>query len=191
MIDQAQLIALLKGHGAYILTPLAVIEGPVVTVIAGWLASIGVINLAKAYVLVVVADLVGDSILYLLGRYAPLALPQSWRNRIGASPRNLVRLRQSFRDTGPKILMIGKITHAAGFAALFAAGTARMRFGTFLLFNLLATLPKSAAFLALGYLVGTAVTNAGDWISALSAVGLAVAGLILWRYLRQRETLSS
>lgn len=182
MMDQAQLLTLLHDNGVAILAPLAVLEGPVVTILAGWLASIGVIGLYKAYMVVVLADLVGDSGFYLLGRFAPNAVPGRLRARLGLSPRGLVRMRSNFRTQGPRILLIGKITHAAGFAVLIAAGMARMRFGTFLLFNLLGTLPKSAAFLALGYVVGSATARIENWLTAVSVIVLALAALWALRH---------
>ena len=69
-------LQLLQAHGLLLLFPLAVIEGPIVTVVAGWLARLGHFRLEWAMPILILADLVGDSLLYGLGRAGPDVLPQ-------------------------------------------------------------------------------------------------------------------
>lgn len=183
MIGGADLLALLSTHGIAILAPLAVIEGPIVTVIAAWLASLGLLNLWEVLICVVLADLVGDSLLYLAGRFGLDWMPLGWRKSLLLNQRKLVRLIRLFQTNGAKMLMIGKLTHGAGFAVLLAAGAARMPFLPFLTVNLVATVPKSLAFVALGYLAGAAYGEISIGIYWLSlAVIVALAAAILLRH---------
>lgn len=55
-----QIILLLTAHKYLFLFPAAVVEGPIVTVIAGFLSSLGIFNIFIAYAVVVVSDIVGD-----------------------------------------------------------------------------------------------------------------------------------
>jgi membrane-associated protein len=188
MIGSATLTSLIASHGIAILAPLAVIEGPIVTVVAAYLARLSLLNLADVIICVIIADLVGDCLFYWLGRSAPGWLPAWFRERIGASPARIEQLSRTFRDKGMRVLVIGKLTHAAGFAALLAAGAARMPLASFLLANLLATIPKSLALVALGYAFGGAHDLIASWLSAGSIVIFAVLalGLIAFIYLRRR-----
>ncbi len=91
------------------------------------------------------------------------------------------------------MLVVGKLTHAAGFAVLTAAGAARMPFGRFLAINFAATIPKSLFFLALGLFFGAAHSRIATWLSTGSSIllGIAVAALgviVLWRCLKRRKT---
>ena len=61
--SEIDLLALLNAYGIAILAPLAIIEGPIVTVIAAWLASLGLLNLWEVLICVILADLVGDSLI--------------------------------------------------------------------------------------------------------------------------------
>ena len=45
MIDHATLVSVMSSYGMWVLTPLAVVEGPIVTVIAGYLASRSILSL--------------------------------------------------------------------------------------------------------------------------------------------------
>jgi membrane-associated protein len=186
MIASADLPALLTDHGIVILALLAIVEGPIVTVIAAWLASRGILDLRQVIVCVILADLVGDSLLYLVGRFGLRAMPVRWRTRLGLPPRRLVRLVRLFRQRGPMILVFGKLTHAAGLAILIAAGAARMPFASFLMANLIGTVPKSLSLAALGYVAGAAYGRIADWLfwaSAAIVVALIAAALMLRRRL--------
>lgn len=181
MTDPTQILTLVSSHGLIVLTVLAILEGPIITVIAAWLASTGVLSLPGVFVCVVLGDLIGDTALYLAGRFAPGFLPPRWTRRMGLHPRRVAPLLRNFRDNGPRLLAIGKLTHAAGFAVLIAAGVARVPFGRFLAVNLMATVPKSMVFIALGYLAGSAFAAIGQWLFVASVVVIAViaAGLFV------------
>ena len=182
--NEIDLLALLNIYGIAILAPLAIIEGPIVTVIAAWLASLGLLNLWEVLICVILADLVGDSLMYLAGRFGLDWIPARWRMGLRLNRRRLVRLARMFQTDGIKILIIGKLTHAAGFAVLLAAGAARMPFLTFLTANFFATLPKCLALAAIGYFAGAAYGQISSGIYWLSLAAIAV--LILAALLRHR-----
>ena len=173
---------LISNYGIAILAPLAVIEGPIVTIIAAYLASQSLLRLSDVIVCVILADLVGDGLHYALGRYGLKKLSPKWRARFGLSRGRLATLIRAFRKNGVRMLLIGKLTHAAGFAVLIAAGAARMPFGRFILANLVATIPKSLAFVAVGYLFGSAHERIALWLSnaTLALIGLGAFGFVIW-----------
>jgi membrane protein DedA with SNARE-associated domain len=177
-------IQLVQAHGLLLLAPLSVLEGPIVTVIAGYLASLGLLNTAGALAVVVAGDLVGDALLYLAGRKGIRRMPQRWRDRLGLNAGRVEALTDHFGMHGGRTLVIGKLTHSAGAAVLVAAGAARMPVGAFLWWNFVATLPKSAAFLALGYAFGAAYAQIDAWIFRVSLIllaALAVGAALWWR----------
>ena len=179
---QFDIATLISNYGIAILAPLAVIEGPIVTIIAAYLASQSLLRLSDVIVCVILADLVGDGLHYALGRYGLNKLSPKWRNRFGLSRGRLATLIRAFRKNGVRMVLIGKITHAAGFAVLIAAGAARMPFGRFILANLVATIPKSLAFVAVGYLFGSAHERIALWFSnaTLALIGLGAFGFVIW-----------
>jgi membrane protein DedA with SNARE-associated domain len=179
--------ALVRSHGLWLMFPLALVEGPIITVIGGALARAGVMPVLGVYIVAVIADLAGDAVMYGLGRLAPW-LPAGVRARLGLSQSRLDGLAAHFRARGATTLVIGKLTHSAGFAVLVAAGAARMPFGRFLVVNLAATLPKAAAFLLLGFGLGVATQTVDDAILVVSLAMLAMLGLawVAFRLLRRR-----
>ncbi|MFT4150505.1 MAG: DedA family protein [Paracoccaceae bacterium] len=179
-------IALVKAHGLALIAPLSILEGPIVTVIAAYLASLAYLNIYAVIVVVILGDLIGDVILYGAGRWGSGA---RWMARLGLSDEKLGQLTAHFADKGPRTLVFGKWTHSAGAAVLFAAGVARMPFGTFLFWNTLATVPKSLLFVAIGYSFGHLYNQIDDWIGRISAVllTLLIMGAGLWWWNRRRK----
>ena len=68
MIVDADLSNLISNHGIAILAPLALIEGPIVTVIAAFLAREGLLALWQVVACVILADVAGDVLHYGVGR---------------------------------------------------------------------------------------------------------------------------
>lgn len=166
-------------YGYVALLPLAVIEGPAITVLAGILAARGVLDLAVIYPIVVLGDLIGDMLYYAIGRWLPRLLSfHGWRWT--------ARLRERAAATVPlvranagKMLLIGKLTHSAGFAVLIAAGAAHVPPPRFLVFNFLATLPKSFVLLMVGYFFGQLWQSMDDAIGIAAATGFVLAAVAL------------
>lgn len=186
MILSPDIASIVSTYGIAALAPLALFEGPIVTVIAGYLASQSLLVLWQVILCVVLADIVGDTLLYWLGRKALSSMSNRWREKMGLSDARIAGLVSAFDRNGTGMLVAGKLTHAAGFAVLAAAGAARMPFGRFLLVNLIATVPKSLALIGLGLLFGSAHEQISTWISSGSMIVFAVlavllSGVIFWK----------
>jgi len=181
---------LITTHGLAILAPLSILEGPVVSIIAGWLVSLSLLQAVPVFLCLVAGDMIGDCALYYAGRNARVDRWPVIGRFLRVRRATLVPLIRRFRDSSVRILIIGKLTHAAGFAVLLAAGAARVPFRTFFVVNLLVTIPKSLAFLALGYGFGAAHAQLANWLSwgsALLVLGLVMAAGWWWWHRHWRQ----
>lgn len=176
-------LQLIQGYGLWILAPIAVIEGPIATVIAAYLAHQGYMNVVAVYLVCVLGDLVGDSVLYAVGRYGAGSLPPRLSAWLGMTRARQIILTEHFRTKGARTLLFGKWTHSAGIAILVASGMARMNFAGYLWVNLLGTLPKTLIFLLIGYFLGATYSLIDSYIYRGSLVLLAVAALLGGLYL--------
>lgn len=180
---------LLQANGLLLLFPLAVIEGPIITVIAGWLARLGHLSIGWALLVLIAADLAGDSFLYALGRFGPEVLPPKWRTAFGLNSKRIAQVAGHFSKHGGRTLVAAKLTHTFGFIVLVAAGVSRMSLPAFLFFNLVGTIPKTLFFLLIGYEVGEAQVAIDNWIGRVS-LGIAVLGVTIfgiWYWHKKRE----
>jgi membrane protein DedA with SNARE-associated domain len=185
----SHVLALLGQYGYAVLLPIAILEGPAITVVAGAMVAAGQLNGPVAFVLLVAADLVGDAVYYGLGRFghAPVV------HRIGAwlslTPERLQPLEQRFRDNDWKLLMIGK-TQALGSLILYFAGASRVNFARFMGLNIVGTLPKVLIFLAAGYFLGQSLLRSDKSIDLVTLVFFGLALLVLVFYWMIRRGLA-
>ncbi|MGA2910564.1 MAG: VTT domain-containing protein [Candidatus Microgenomates bacterium] len=178
MVQSAAIFRLLFTYSYLILFPLVVIEGPIVTIIAGFLVSLGFMDFIPTYLTVISGDLVGDFLYYSAGRW--------WLNKtykgvlrfFNVNINFVHKLENALRKNKGPFLFFGKLSHAIGGIILFAAGSVGIPVGDFLWFNFLATLPKSLILILVGYYFGSTVSNFKRYVD-ITALGLFVFTLVL------------
>jgi len=186
------LISWLFQYKYALLFPVAVFEGPVITVLAGFLVSLGQLNGPLALLLVVVGDLVGDALYYAAGRWGGSYFLIHWSRFVGVTKEQVTDLEKHFDEHAGKTLMIGKLSHGVGVVALFAAGVANINFWKFLWYNLIASIPKSLALLLVGFDFGAVYERVIKyldylaWIMVILGIGMVIAIFIFSRRLRNR-----
>lgn len=184
-----EIFSLLMEYRYFLIFPITFFEGPIITVIAGFLCSIDVMEVPLVYAIVVTADLAGDFMYYGAGRYGREGLAPKWGKYAGITPERLAKLEDHFKEHPGKTLLAGKLFHGVGGAVLFTAGAAKMRALSFLWFNFLGTMPKSLILLFIGYRFGEYLSRIKSVIDivALVFIGLAGAGLLYFLYHGKRK----
>lgn len=171
-------ILFLLGTYQYLfLFPLVVVEGPIATVLAGFLASVGQLNLLLTYGVIVVADVTGDSLYYAFGRYGGRKFIERWGRFVGIKMQAVERMEKHFKQHAGKTLVIGKVTHAVGAVVLVAGGIAKVPFWKFVWYNLLPTIPKSLLLLLLGFYFGQAYAKINTYLDN-AAIGIVLLTIV-------------
>jgi membrane protein DedA with SNARE-associated domain len=145
--------AILIAQGGASILPLAIVEGPLVSIVAGFLVARGDFHWYWVLFLLICGDTIGDVIYYGIGRGGgrPLAgLARLAGSRRAFSP----EIQQRLKENATRMLFIGKWTHSIGGVVLVGSGMLRVPLARFVLANLIATIPKSAILLAAGYFAG-------------------------------------
>ncbi len=147
---------------------LAVIEGPVLTILCGFLASVGDVNPFIAFFVILLGDLVGDSFYFLLGTWSRGKRTSKILHFLGITKKRLALIEDHFNKKPIKIMALGKAAHGIGPVTLVAAGVANFPYRSFLLINLGLTAIKSFVLMLVGYYSGQAylqINGALDWIA--------------------------
>lgn len=190
MLQNDFLVHLIDQYGLLVMFCLATFEGPIVAAIGGYLIRLGHFNWGEIALILIIADLVGDSILYWIGSKGRTEALSKWRKRAGLSDERLAKLQIQFHERGGLLILFGKIVHAPGLAILLAAGISHMNYWKFILFNLLGAVPKSIIFMGLGYMLGTAFGKLEGYLFnyTLVFIGLLIAAYLFYRqFLRKKE----
>jgi len=184
-----QIIQQLTQYRYLLLFPFTIIEGPIVTIIAGLLVSLDKLNFLLTFLIVILGDLTGDCLYYLLGRWGKDTFIKRWGKYIGLTERRLSVVEKHFEQHSGKTLIAGKLSHGIGAAFLVAAGVAKMPFWKFLWFNTIATLPKSLILMLVGFYFGyslTKINTALDFTAAL-LIGIAISGFIGYLFIKKEK----
>lgn len=173
-----QIFGLLYTYSYLVLFPLVVIEGPVVTIITGFLVSLGFMDFIPAYMTIVAGDLSGDVLYYSAGRWWLNNTYKGVLKFLNINFKLVHKLEAAIKKNKGPFLFFGKLSHAIGGLILFAAGSAGISFKEFLEFNFFATLPKSLILIGVGYYFGSTVSNFRRALD-FTVLGLFIFTLIL------------
>jgi membrane protein DedA with SNARE-associated domain len=177
-----QIMQWLQIYGYFILFPLVVVEGPIVTVIAGLAVSLGYLNFFIAYLVVVAGDLGGDIIYYVIGRFGREGFLKKWGKYIGLKAEHVIHVEKHFEKHGNKTLFIGKMAYGIGALFLVAAGLAKMAFSKFIFANMTATLLKSLLLVLVGFYFGQAITKINSVFEFLGAISIVIFIAVVLAY---------
>jgi membrane protein DedA with SNARE-associated domain len=172
-----EILALLTQYKYFFLFPVTVIEGPIITVIAGFFVSLGILNFIASYAVVVLGDLTGDVLFYYLGRFGRKNFIDRWGHYFGATPARIDKLTARMQANAAKVLLTGKTFEGTGAMVQMAAGAAHIPFGRFLWCDTIPTLVKSLIYLLIGFYFGqayAAIANYLDYASYLAIVAIII-----------------
>ena len=176
------LAGFLAAYGSALILPLSVIEGPIVSVAAGFIAARGYVAWPWAVCLLMAGELIGDLIYYWVGRTGAAPLVVLGR-RAGLRRQVSPQVQRGLRENATKMLLIGNWTHAIGFVVLVGSGMLRIPLPRFLLVNFLAALPKLALTFGFGFFAGNHIDffeRHGVMTTAvLAAAGIAAVSLVM------------
>lgn len=123
--------------------------------------------------------LVGDSIVYGLGRW--------YRDRKGKhpggllgrhlTPERIAKVERSFQERGPIMVMIARFLPGVRAATYFVAGGARMSFGKFLTYDAIAALLSAPLFVLAGTHFGAQIAEVVAWAEEFHT--LLIAAMVI------------
>jgi membrane protein DedA with SNARE-associated domain len=181
----AEITALVLVHRYWAILLIALFEAPVMSIVVGFFAATGDLNLFLAFGGIVLGDFIGDCALYVFGRRSRRLFARVGR-RLRLSPANARRVLGLLEQRDRRAVVLSKLVHGIGFTGLIAAGGMRMPFRRFILTCVVVTVCQSAVLVAVGLLSGHAYRMfahlLGYFDAAAAAVGL-VALFLLYRTL--------
>ncbi|MFH0852449.1 MAG: DedA family protein [bacterium] len=189
-VSTGKILALLISYRYAVFFPMTVAEGPIVTIIAGFLVTLGYVDFWLIYVLAVVGDVVGDILYYALGRWGSKRIFRRG-SFLGIKAEQLKKVEIHFDVHAGKTLLFGKWTHSVGAIILTAAGMAKMPLNKFVFYNTIGTIPKALALMLIGYYFGRAYQEIDKYfgyasLAMLLLIVVAVAIYISTKRFRKR-----
>ncbi len=170
-------------HPYALLGPLVLAEGPAATVLAGSLVGAGLAAFWPILLIVVVADVAADSLLYLLGRCGNRPLVARLLRRLGLTEERRRRLTGAVTRNLPRVVIGAKAVDIAAVPTFLAAGLAGIPYRRFVGWVASASAIRAALLLGAGVLFGREAADLlkspGTAIALTLAVAVCVGGVHL------------
>lgn len=170
------LIQLITHYRYVVLFPIVLIEGPIISIVSGFLVSLHQLGLVATYMVLVCGDVLGDVLYFLAGRSGRLRfLPHRAKNNS-----RLKKLESHFKENAGRTLLVAKFTYFFGAVTIIAAALAKTPFKKFLLYCIIGTVIKTALLMLIGYYFGSAYIKIAHYlgdVSVLIIMLLLIAGL--------------
>jgi undecaprenyl-diphosphatase len=163
------------------------VPGESLVLACGFFAHVGILGLDAVMVAAALGATVGDNIGYRLGRRfgREWLLHLGWR--FGVTEDRLARAESFFARHGPKAVFVGRFVGLPRALVPFVAGTSRMPYRQFFVYNAFGAVLWSIGFVLLGYALGASWRLAEQWIgraTTLLTVAAALVAAVVW--LRRR-----
>ncbi|GES26982.1 hypothetical protein Aple_098810 [Acrocarpospora pleiomorpha] len=163
----------MSDHPYALLGPLVLVEGPAATVLAGSLVGTGMATFWPILLIVVAADVAGDSVMYVLGRFGTRPRVARILRRLGLTVQRQDRLTAAVTRSLPRVVAGAKAVDITAVPAFLAAGLARVPYRRFVSWIVPASAVRAAVLLGIGVLFGR---EAADLLnSPATAIALTLA----------------
>lgn len=176
------LFSLLTHYGYLILFPLAVVEGPIISVIAGLMCAMKLFDPFIVILVIASGDVIGDSFYYGLGRWQRRTLQPRTLRRFSPSSERIKMVRTYFDANPVRTIFLSKVILGIGLAGLYIAGNAKIPYKKFLFLCLCTSLFQCTVYVIIGYLFGTAYRRIGNLLNGFETftIMITIAALIIF-----------
>ncbi|MEQ3549289.1 VTT domain-containing protein [Pseudonocardia nematodicida] len=161
-----------------VLFPVMLVEGPVATLVAGSLVGAGALGWWPVWLAATAADLIADSLLFLLGRYGTGRRTERLLGRLGLTAARWQELRTAVRSQLPRVVIGAKLVDVGAVPAFLATGMAGVPYRRFLAWNAPLTAARAAVLTGLGALLGGQLADrvvAQPWLAVVAGLALGLA----------------
>lgn len=179
----------LQHYGYFVMLPLMIVEGPVATIIAAMLASLGAFWWPMVLLFSILGDVIGDVVLFALGYRYGLGFVRRVGKYMGITEKLVLRMEKYFARHGGKTILAVKSTTGLCWATFVAAGIVKMDFKKFLKYSILGGIIWSSFLVAMGYFYGYLWRELKIYISQAGWIifGVAVVSIIVINLYKRHE----
>ena len=185
-LDSSVIIKIIIQYKYWIIFPIACVEGPILSILVGFLVSLGYINAFGAYATFLLGDLIPDTLYYYIGR---IGRSEKILQRYKVL-KKVPRLEHLWHQHAWKTMIFTKLAHGFSVPLLVTAGLAHLKIGRFLELAIPVSIAQYAVLMLVGYYFGSSYTELktiiehADFIVALSILLVFFLYLLLARRMR-------
>ncbi len=188
-VNMEYFYALIATYKYLILFPVAVLEGPIVAVLAGVLIKFGQISLLPAYIILVLGNVIPDIAYYGMGRFGQKNFyTQKYINKFSFIRNNFKLIEKLWNEHFRKTVFLSKLAYGLSTPFLISAGLVKVPFSKFISHTIIIDLFDIALFIFLGIVFGKTynmVSNYIDYFAIIIAL-LFILFIVVFRHISKQ-----
>jgi membrane protein DedA with SNARE-associated domain len=163
------------------------LPGETVLITAGALVHRGVLDFGDTLLFGILGAVVGDQIGYWVGRFGGRPFVLRWGRYAFITPERLGHAEAFFAQHGGSAVFLSRFVVGLRVFGALVAGTSRMPWEKFTLYNVIGGTVWATAAVSLGYFLWASISLVEHWVGRVSLLllfSLALALLLRWTYRR-------
>lgn len=148
---------MIQANGYILILLLMLIEGPITTYTAAFVASLGLFNIYFIFILSILGNVIPDTILFFIGKLARTGFVENILSTFGFSKPRIKRLEIGLKKHIGKSVIIFKLTPGLAIPGLILAGFTKVPFKRFFIVMTIFNISSAVLFTLLGFYSGIAV----------------------------------
>ncbi len=183
-MPQSQIILkYLSAYGYIALVPLAMLEGPIIALVAGFMVYLGVFSFIPAYLIMLLGDFVPDSAYYAIGYYGKKdKLITKYDTKSKLISRHFGYIEKLWHGHTMKTMFVSKLAYGFSIPLLVTAGLVRLPYKKFIWQALIVTLFQYGLLMTIGYFLGQSYMSAAPYVKNIEIIIAVVAVLVIVLY---------
>lgn len=167
---------LLLAYKYALMAPAALLLGPTVSLLSGFLLRLGYVELVPTWLALAVGELVGDALWYWLGRRWGDSFVGRFGRYVGITPDTLESVKHMFNRYHDAIIFFSKLTAGFGLAPaiFFTAGLSRVPFRRYMALNVAGQILWTSGLLAAGFFAGNIFASVNSVFGKVTSIGIVV-----------------
>src|ERR687893_1036185 len=162
------------------------LPGETILLASGVLVHRGHLNLGDVIAFGILGAVLGDQIGYWLGRVGGRPFVLRWGRYVFIAPARLGRAEAFFERHGGKAVFLARFFSGLRVFGALVAGTSRMRWGKFTLYNVLGGTMWASAVVLVGYFLGGSLGLVERWLGRATLLLVGLVAVAVCSYLAYR-----
>jgi len=181
--DFAGILQFLQTSGYGIMFIIMLVEGPIITYVASFAASLGIFNIFIVVILSILGDVMGDIILFFIGKISKEANVERYVHK-SMNMTKIDKLKMYLDENPGKAITVIKLTPFLPIPGLILAGASNIKFKKFIIYSVVVSLIYCLSMAVLGFYSGVAFLTIAKYVKyAEYLVGGTVLLIILVFYI--------
>ncbi len=182
-----QVVHLLIEYKYIILFPLAIIEGPILAIIAGFLCVQGFLNPGIVFPVIVLGDITGDSLCFALGRWGLPPVAKKILHHLGFNQSRKKKVVEYLSSRHRSMIPVSKITPGIGVLGIYLIGNSGMKYQTFIRICFITSFCQYIFYLGFGFLFGQGYELINKYINYTAALAIILFSAIFIFFIIQSK----